>query len=468
MMVFTLLLILAGCGVAFFNWRWGVVAAIVVGMAQDPLRKVIPGTPAFLAMGSIPVWMATLAAAAYRRQLSVRDFFSTFPRLALWIRVFALYLVIPATNSVTWGAGTWKITLLGLFVYTASFLALVAGWRYPVRRGDAWRLLGFYAVITAVFLAGGPLDSWGWSERYPFIGTTTMGHLWLTHRTQAAVFMLAGFFRSPDIMGWHAALVFMVAVIMAFRARGAARAAWIALAVWGLLNVWLCGRRKMLAMLPVFLGCYVFLISRFKSVRRLVAGVGTVLLIAGLGWYFIMALEQDQAVERFYLTTLTEAGGRVQEHGYRSIFSTVSQAGFWGYGLGMSQQGIHNIEAEKPRVWQESGPPKLVAELGVPGAILFLIMGGVLIATAYQVVRLVRRDEDFYILAGMLSVLAANMASGIVSAQIFGDPLVALLLSFLIGLLLSGVRTPSRPGAGRQEAAALPPEVEMVRPPRLR
>jgi hypothetical protein len=116
----------------------------------------------------------------------------------------------------------------------------------------------------------------------------------------------------------------------------------------------------------------------------------------------------------------------------------------------MSQQGIHNIQADKPRVWQESGPPKLFAELGVPGAFLFLAMGGLLVATAFQVVRYTRRDETFYFTAGIFSMLAANATSAIVSAQVFGDPLIVLLLAFMTGLLFSGAREWAPP-AGRTE-----------------
>jgi hypothetical protein len=111
--------------------------------------------------------------------------------------------------------------------------------------------------------------------------------------------------------------------------------------------------------------------------------------------------------------------------------------------MGMSQQGVHNIEAETPRLWQESGPSKVVAELGVPGTLLFLGLGLVLFVTAYHVVRFARGDSSFYFTSGILSILAANVASAVVSAQIFGDPLVSFLLAFLAGLLFSDVRNPT-------------------------
>ena len=440
MLKWTILLIVVACFAALRNWRWGFMAAILVGFLQDPLRKMIPGTPSYLAMASTPVWLATVVSAAFMGQLSPQRFFNTFPRLATWIQVFAVYLCIPAAISASYGQGTWQITLLGGFIYATTFLVMVAGWQYPDREKDIRRFLFFYATVTAIMLMGGPLEAWGFQDRMPFLGTEMLGHIWVTYRTGAPVYMRAGFFRSPDVMGWHAALVFMVAVIMAFRAKGLARWTWIAIAVWGVLNIWLCGRRKMLSMVPIFLGAYLLLIFRFKNFRRFFTVTATVLLILGMGWYVISSFYHDEAVEAFYLTIITDAESRVETHGYRTVITTIQKAGFWGYGLGMSQQGVHNITAEKPQLYQESGPGKLFAELGIPGAALFLALGVILFITAYRLVRLERREESFYFSAGIFSLLVANLASAVVSAQIFGDPLVVFLLAALTGVMLSGAR----------------------------
>ena len=437
MLILILLLMLLGCAVALVDWRWGIAAAIVMGLLQDPLRKLVPGAPGYLAMGAMPVWLATMASAAFADQLLIQRFFACFPRLGKWIVATIAYLALPAMISATYGRNTWMITLLGVFVYATMFLSLVAGWRYPGARHRTGWILGFYAVIAAAFLIGGPLDAWGWGDRFPAVGTAAMGHVWVTYRTGEAVYMLAGLFRGPDVMGWHAALVFMISVIMAFRSRGAARWFWVALAAWGALNIWLCGRRKMLSMIPIFIGCYLFLVFRFKSGRRFVSMAGTVLMIGGLGWYLISSLYRDAEVQEFYLSAFTQAEEQIQRHGIDSVVSTVAQAGFWGYGLGMSQQGIHHIPAEKPRIWQESGPSKLVAEFGVPGSLLIAVLGFVFAKTAYLVVRQSRRDDSFYFTAGIFSILAANLTSAVVSAQIFGDPFVAMFLAFLSGLLLS-------------------------------
>lgn len=446
MYFFFLLLIAAGCVLAFHNWRWGIVAAIVVGLTQDAVRKITPGVPVLLTVASLPIWLISAAVAIYPARARVRAFLRSMPRLARWLTVFGIYLALPAALSATHGVGTWQITLLGAVTYTSMFLMLLAGWNYPDRRHAIVPLLAFYALSASVLLIGGPLDVMGWGEQWRAIGTLAFEHVWVTHRTGEAVYMYSGFFRGPDVMGWHASLVGMIATILALRSRSlAARVFWIAIGLWGGGSLWLCGRRKMLSMIPIFLGSILLLHFRFRGARRFVPLAGTVLMILGLAWQTVGSLQADHSVRRYYLTTLDEWDEQLLRHGLWSVIETVKQSGFFGYGLGMSQQGIHHLHAETPLLWQESGPSKLFAEMGVPGAFLFIIMGWVLLRTAYEVVRRSSRDASFLIYAGMFSILIANLASAFVSAQIYGDVMVVLLLAFITGLLLSGGR-PTPPG----------------------
>lgn len=452
-----LLLLLVGlaCLLALFNWRWGISAAILVGLLQDPLRKLIPGAPAYIVLASVPIWLAVITSAHLTQQLNIQRFGRTFPRLNIWLLIFATYLLIPAALSATYGRNSWLITILGAFMYVTMFLVMVAGWQYPLPSFPVERLLAWYGIAAAIMLLGGPLEVWGAGDSWAAIGTKALDHVWVHHRMGAPVFMRAGFFRSPDVMGWHAAFAFMVAIILAFRRRRAARWLWIGLAIWALVNIWLCGRRKMFSMSLVFLGCYTFLVFRFSRVQRIISTLGAIVMVLSLGWYLISSIFYDEAIERFYLTAFTEVDVQLHRHGIGSVLSTVKQAGFWGYGLGVTQQGVHNIaNAEIPRAWQESGPSKMMAELGVPGTLLFLMFGAMLFVTAYRVVRLKQGHAALALIAGLFSVLVANVASALVSAQIYGDPLVVFLLALTMGLLLSHARSnrnsmPNHPKMGR-------------------
>ncbi len=446
MLIFSLLLLTLGCAVALYRWRWGFLAAILLGFVQDPLRKMMPGTPGIMTMYTLPVWVAALASAYAHGHLRPRQFMTQFPRLGRWIGVFGLYLIIPAALSVSHGRGTWQITLLGAMVYLVVFFIVTAGYTFSVRREDAVRVMQYYAVLTGMALLGGLFEYMGHGDHFDALGTQALGNIWVTYRTGEAMFMYAGFFRGPDVMGWHAALLTMIASFMAFRSRGWMRLFWVSLCVWGLFNVWICGRRKMVSMLPVFWSCYLFLIFRFRNVRWIIPTVGTLLLIIAAGWYVMNGNENSASIDTFYMTTIDDIDERLIGHGVGAVLTTIRQAGFWGYGLGMAQQGIHHINAEKPRVWQEGGPGKIVVELGVPGGILFIILLAVLIMTAFHMLSGIVESDLFMPAVCIMSLITANLASGIVSAQIFGDPFIILLLALLIGLLLSFCRVESLPG----------------------
>jgi hypothetical protein len=402
-------------------------------------------------MTSIPVWLSVISSALFSGEVHIQSFLSCFPRLAKWIMILGLYLLIPAVLAVSYGANSWQIALLGSSTYMMAFLMLIVGWRFPQTESSFTRLFTFYGVCTALMLIGGPLDYLGFGERFTAIGTSALGALWVTYRTGEAVYMFSGFFRGPDIMGWHAVMLTMVSSFMALRSRGWVRGFWIALSIWGILNVWICGRRKMISMLPFFWGFLLLLIYKIRSARRAVPAAGMLLVVLGLGWYGISSTYHTTAVDRFYLTTLNEWDDQLSRHGVGAIVETVKQSGFWGYGLGMSQQGLHHIQADKPRIWQESGPSKIFVEMGVPGAFLLVISGSILLLTAYQVLRRTADSPLFYIFSGLFAVLGANLSSAFVSAQIFGDPLVSLLLAFFAGIVLSGART----GKAPQEDACL-------------
>jgi hypothetical protein len=451
MMVFMMVLIAAGCVYAFADWRRGVFWAIFVGMVQDPVRKLIPGTSAMLTMASVPIWLTVAIAALRQNRDAVRAFLETVPRLAKWLTVFCVYLAIPASISATYGRNSWQITLLGILVYGMAFSLIVAGWLLAADPKDRMSFAKFYIICGCVFFVGGPLEFLGLFENIKIIGTQVLGHEWATNRVGGTLYMLSGLFRSPDVMGWHAVMVLMFSIIVALQCRGKERAFWIAAGVWAFLNLWICGRRKMLSMIPIFLGTYVILLLRFKRSRLVFSLIALLMFIFGVGWYFIEQYTYDEKVEAFYITTLGEWDDRLSQHGYHAVVGTIKQAGFWGYGLGMSQQGVHNIDADKPRLWQEAGPSKLFAELGVPGSILFAVVALVLFRTCYEVVRVKGSAEDGIFFAGLLAVLLANFSSSIVSAQIFGDPFVIILLSVIIGMQLSGGRANTNTAEGTCE-----------------
>lgn len=434
-----LLLMVAACAVALANWRLGLLAMVLVGILQDPVRKMTPGVPGFLVLSAGLVWGGCVLSAAFRRQIQWPQFQRHYRGLSAAIVVFTVLLVPAAIRSATYSPGSWQITLVGAFVYGSLLLGILMGTVYPRTGNDIRRLLGWYCILTALAMCGVLLEKQGY--QHASIGTEAMGNIWVTYRMGSdPVRMLAGFFRSPDVQGWHAAMLVMLSLILAVHARQWMRGLWMLTAGLGGVGVMVCGRRKMIAMLPVFLLFYVLLHLRHGRIRHLawVAVAVCVACATGLQAYRFAGV--DELVTRFYGTAIDTARTDLQEHGIESVVDTYRQAGFLGYGLGMATQGTQHIRAKRPRVWQESGPSKLMAELGVLGFVGSIMLGFSLLLAMVRELHAVTTSSLYPVFAGLAAAVFANVTAGVVSAQIFGDPFVSACLSLLVGIVLSAAR----------------------------
>jgi hypothetical protein len=439
MMVAFLLLVAAGVAVALVEWRLGLLAMVVVAMVQDPVRKMMPGAPGLLVLSAAMVWGAAVIGAVLGRQIQWPQFRRHNPGVASAIIVFAVSLVPAAIRSSLYSAGSWQITLVGLLIYGSLLLGMLLGVFYPRTGRDIYRLLAWYCVLSALAVSGGLLEKMGY--RHASIGTESMGFSWVTYRMGSdPVHMLAGFFRGPDVQGWHGSMLVMLSLVLAVYSKRWMRGLWLLTAAVGGMGVLVCGRRKMVSMLPVFLLVYLVLNIRHGRFRQLGWALAAVVLVCTLGQQVYRVVGVDEVVMRFYGTALDTARDDIQRQGVESVFGTYQQAGFFGYGLGMATQGTHHIAADRPRVWQESGPSKLMAELGVPGFVGFIILGVALLRALAVDLRRAADSSLYAVFSGLAAVVIANGAAGIVSAQIFGDPFVAAFLSLLIGIVLSSAR----------------------------
>jgi hypothetical protein len=211
----------------------------------------------------------------------------------------------------------------------------------------------------------------------------------------------------------------------------------------------------MISMLPVFILVFAALHVRHGRIRHLGWVLAAMLAasVAGLAVYHRVG--PDMAVERFYRTALDTGPGDLRKHGFDAVIGTYDQAGFFGYGLGMATQGTQHIAADRPRVWQESGPSKLIAELGVPGFVGFLLLAAALMVSVVSVLGDVSGTTLYPLFAGLTAIVVANGASAIVSAQVFGDPFISTFLSLLIGVVLSAARV-RRTAVGRRRTPSPP------------
>ena len=414
---------------------------ILIGIIKDPIRKMIPDAPAYLALATVPVWGAILIGALVENPNVVKNFRIKYQRLTLALFIFLISLIPASVKSATFGSGSWKITVLGLFSYTSVIFGLYLGFIYNQKAKNLLVLLKFYCIVTALMMIGTPMEYLGIAKGWAALGTVAMGHEWIqTSLYGTIVEMIAGFYRSPDVMGWHATALSMLSITLATCTTGKQKYLWITLAGWGLIGSVLCGRRKMFFMLPVFISVLTFLY--FSVPRRIkLASVVTIIFISLLsGAFLYRKIGPSVSIEKYYFQDPSVVFGRVEAHGIESVIGTYKQSGIFGEGLGTATQGTQHISASRPRTWQEGGLSRIMVEMGLPGFICFLYLITMLFLTVWlKIIKdpFFHNSSDFSFRAGLTAFMCANAISFIVSHQIFGDPFIICFVSILIGSILS-------------------------------
>ena len=165
-------------------------------------------------------------------------------------------------------------------------------------------------------------------------------------------------------------------------------------------------------------------------------------VVLGIGLFTV--LNKQLAFEREYMDYVgvgTEtAASRVQSHGFDAVIGTYRQSGFFGEGLGTASTGAR-YGGVKFRTWQESGPSKLMVELGVVGFVAAIVVAvGIVMALYRCLVIMPLASEDSLLFIGCVGIVAANAASFLVSHQAYGDPFLVTLAGFILGVTLSAPR----------------------------
>ena len=182
------------------------------------------------------------------------------PRLLIFTRQFpslrnAIALMLAAmfpaamVSLINYDNG-WQIALIGIFSYAVPLMGVVVGYHYlrHVQTTLYRMLIGFYCILNGILLSGALFEFLNWK----IDGLGGIDIVWLRHLPGRAVELICGFYRSPDLMGLHAANVAMFASMLTVRREGRFKWLWALLVMWGSFCLLLSGRRKMIGMLLVF------------------------------------------------------------------------------------------------------------------------------------------------------------------------------------------------------------------------
>ena len=246
------------------------------------------------------------------------------------------------------------------------------GYTFPQRATDLTRLLTVYCVVNGVALIGGVAEymELGW----PALGGIDM--TWIRNRSGYVVELMSGFYRSPDILGMHAAGVCLFASVLSIMAPRGKRLAWVCSSSLGggLVLLLLCGRRKMIG-IPFVFGV-VFLVMTACRTRRVSQAMWYVLVGAACVM-LVVAITANMGVSGVYseyaATMLNETAIRGKTSlvaapldNAVSVRCAWARSGYW-------RLKVHIIWAGGGMTWQEDGSSRAMVELGIPGVLLLLV-----------------------------------------------------------------------------------------------
>jgi hypothetical protein len=431
------------CLVALTNWRKAIYLAILLDFLRDPVRKLDPSEPVLITISVLGLWgLITLSAWNQSRE-ALQEFLYENPKLYNAFRLLIFATLPGIAVSLAFYAEGYKLVALGAVSYLAPSAGVLCGVLFASHPAEMNRLLRFYCIVNALALFGVVFEY----IDYPVAALGGLrGMNWVRYSSGEVVNLTAGFYRSPDIMGLHAAHVVMFSLVLTIQARKGLSLGWILVALFAGFCLLLSGRRKMLGMPLVFTAafgffCYLRGMQQFRNVFIPVVGVG----VAAVGVYLVATDEFVADEYTNYASTLfTQGTQRSQEIVIGSVTSTFRQTGILGAGIGSATQGAYHLRSGKGtdelrHGWQEDGVSRLFRELGMVGVFFIIAAGVSLIGAIIDSVRKLHCEDPIsYLQLLLYSIVVANLASFIISHQQYsGDPPSALLVLFVMGMALS-------------------------------
>lgn len=448
------LLVLVACVVAFQNWRLGLFLCILTGMLQDPIRKVTSESPAYLTLSFLPVYFALLASVWSQTRGTV-PLLQYHRRLRIPVILVIMALLASSIQTLAHGLQAAPLALLGIFSYAGSLPAIFLGF-YLVRRdcGELERPLVWLALLISLMLVGVPLEYFDVGFAAPVLKTVGFPGSWVRwHSAGKSIEMISGFYRAPEIMGWHALTLVVISIYLIVRS-GTIYSPWVLTTLWGLSCVVLSGRRKMLVMAVIYV---VVFLTATQGLRRSRMAVSVLIALAGL--VLVLGRSLDTRYIDTAESTLPDLSTRVVSEVVEGPTFLIPLVGPFGFGVGVRAQGMqHLMDLEIETPLMEGGFEKIMIELGIFGTFAFswfLIVLARCLLDCFRISKELRSAET--ITAALLAFLTANVAGFATGFQVFGDPLIVVMSGLALGVLLSIPRLADRGRFATRRRRSLPP-----------
>jgi hypothetical protein len=425
---------------AIVDWRRGIYGCLLFDVIRDPVRKLSETQSVAVTVAGAALWFAVFLGAAFSLGPQLFVITRRLPSLHNAMGLLLLALIPGACVSLVTLPGGWRLVIVGFASYTVPIMGILVGYHFLNRTESMWRMMAFYCAVNAVALTGSLFEFLKF--KHPALGGINM--TWLRYEPGYTVELISGLYRSPDVMGLHAANATMFATLLTLRQQSRFRAIWIGLLLWSSFCLLISGRRKMIGMLLVFAATYVGLRFRRSGINRGLSVLFPLVLlsvVAGASFYMFASERGLDDYTRYAGTTVTVGAERFRSNVIEGVIETVGEAGLLGNGLGTGTQGAYYTEGlGAVRNWQEDGVSRIFAEMGLLGAVLVAVAAIKVGRASIQALKQVSPNDPIQELQiGLAAVIAASAASFVISHQAFsGDPCAILFVSFLLGVFWSG------------------------------
>ena len=440
------------CLLLIWKWRPGVFGIVLWEALRDPVRKLLPDYVVALGIAGSLLWIACLLGCLRgesRRGSKVvpRQFY--FPAVLLFA-----FLLLGTMAGCQHGIPV-RVLGLGFVSHVFPFIGLIVGYHFGKQTNSVRQLLALYTAFNAFLIGSTFLEIWGVKSQV--LGGIMME--WYRFRGTHNIPLPSGIYRSPDILGLHAAHVLAFSLLLSMTAASKRwQMIWLAVMSWGGLILMISARRKMQGLTVVFLCVFVSLLIyhhkrfvlptvRFPPLRR----VALISLLCGFCMLACWAIIPSQLV--YAASIVYESPARITAAVFSSPSVTIRQSGVAGIGLGTATQGNSIVGNGYISGWQEDGLSRLVLEGGLAGAICMIVAIAILAMNGLRIV--LRAETDaveqqtavFVLAVGLLAIFAGNLACYGISHQHFsGDPMFSALLGLWVGCLWSNVNTRQKDG----------------------
>lgn len=429
----------------FVDLRAGMCLTLVAGFLQDPLRKIVPDSPVYYSALVILFAAATFFGAtqtgAIRPFRAIPEWNS---RLRVPIALFVL-LVIAQSIAAFFYTGSVFLAGIGLLVYLSPFPALLLAYSFASSPGRVHAFFWLYVAVSAAMVSGVYLSWLGvdW-EILRSVGEPLVVY---SLETGEALELPGGFLRSPEVAAWHAASGACVVLMLGLsEGRKDTGLVSVALVLFFVGAVMLTGRRKFLLEIAMFLPVLWFLLWRFRMATGRILYLLFALALAG-AVVMVTGLVDSNTREAFQAPVVRgqdrtdEIIERVMNVTVGAVPYIIETNGFFGSGAGSGSGGAQYYGGGDDIVGgaAEGGLGKILAEIGVPGILLFFWLGFRFAAQVWRMLALAAKapPEVGQLTMGIAAFLAANAAVFTNAHQVYSDPFILLLIGTCLGFILA-------------------------------